>query len=238
MIPNVNHKIHRTETRLDGLINNAGIMATPLAITADGYEAQLQTNYISHWLLTYHLTPLLLSTSKHTPKGSVRIVNVTSMGHAFAPKGGIAFDDMNQVGRGAGPWTRYGMSKLANILHARELQRLYGSASSSSEGRGEVWTAATHPGNVDTGLSRNSAFIGWLSPISAPVLKCLGVVISPSEAAATPVFAATNPELESGSYLVPIAKVGKESKEAKDAELGKKLWTWTEEEMKAKGFLN
>lgn len=213
-------------------------MATPLAITGDGYEAQLQTNYISHWLLTYHLTPLLLSTSKNAQEGSVRVVNITSVGHNFAPKGGIVFDDMNQVGRDGGPWTRYGMSKLANILHARELHERYGPASPSSKDSGKIWTAATHPGNVDTGLARNSAFLGWLSPVSAPVLKCLGVMISAPKAAATPVFAATNPGLVSGSYLVPVAKVGKESKEARDRDLGRKLWAWTEGEMNAKGFLN
>jgi NAD(P)-dependent dehydrogenase (short-subunit alcohol dehydrogenase family) len=220
---------NRRETRLDVLINNAGIMATPFALSPDGYEAQLQTNYLSHWLLTYHLTPLLLSTSS-TPginPGSVRIINVTSMGHAYAPKGGIQFSDMNQLS--GGPWTRYGQSKLANILHARELARLY-----SPRG---IWTAATHPGNVDTELSRNSAYIGMLSSIASPILRCLGVVITAPKAAATPVWAATSGELLSGSYLVPVAKLGKESKEAKDAELGKKLWSWTEEEMRAKGFL-
>jgi NAD(P)-dependent dehydrogenase (short-subunit alcohol dehydrogenase family) len=205
-------------------------MASQLAISPDGYEAQLQTNYLAHWLLTYHLTPLLLSTSAATlPPGSVRIVNVTSMGHAYAPKGGIAFSDMNQL-QGGGPWSRYGQSKLANILHARELSRLYGA-------RG-IWTAATHPGNVDTDLSRNSAYIGKLSSVGAPILRCLGVVITAAQAAATPVFAATSAELVSGAYLVPVAKVGKESKEAKDGELGKKLWAWTEGEMRGKGFLN
>lgn len=52
--------------------------------------------------------------------------------------------------------------------------------------------------------------------------------ITAPQAAATPVFAATSAELVSGAYLVPVAKVGKESKEAKDGELGKKLWEWTE----------
>jgi NAD(P)-dependent dehydrogenase (short-subunit alcohol dehydrogenase family) len=203
-------------------------MATPLAISPDGYEAQLQTNYLAHWLLTYHFTPLLLSTSANLPPGSVRIVCVTSMGHAAAPKGGIQFTDMNQLK--GGPWTRYGQSKLANILHARELDRLY-----SPQG---VWTAATHPGNVDTGLSRNSAYIGKFSAIASPILRCLRVNITAPQAAATPVFAATSAELVSGAYLVPIAKVGKESKEAKDGELGKKLWEWTEGEMRGKGFLD
>lgn len=69
------------ETRLDGLINNAGIMMTPLHVTTDGYEDQWQTNYLAHWVFTSHLLPLLLETSKGLPEGSVRIVNLTSSGH-------------------------------------------------------------------------------------------------------------------------------------------------------------
>lgn len=69
------------ETRLDGLVNNAGIMMTPLEITKDGYEMQWQTNYLAHWVLTSHLIPLLLRTAKNQPAGSVRIVNLTSSGH-------------------------------------------------------------------------------------------------------------------------------------------------------------
>lgn len=69
------------ETRLDGLVNNAGIMMTPLEITKDGYEMQWQTNYLAHWVLTSHLLPLLSKTAKIQPAGSVRIVNLTSSGH-------------------------------------------------------------------------------------------------------------------------------------------------------------
>jgi NAD(P)-dependent dehydrogenase (short-subunit alcohol dehydrogenase family) len=224
----------KQETHLHGIINNAGIMATPMAITADGYEAQLQTNYLSHWLLTYHLTPLLLRTAKNLPAGTVRIVNVTSMGHNFAPKGGIDFEDINQT-KGT-PFTRYGQSKLGNILHARELMAKYG-----PEG---IWTAATHPGNVDTQLNTQvGGLLGTVQPILAPVLKCLGKIstlgyISVEAAAATPVYAATSADLKSGSYLVPVATVGKESVFAKDVELREKLWSWTEAELTRKGFLD
>jgi NAD(P)-dependent dehydrogenase (short-subunit alcohol dehydrogenase family) len=65
------------ETSLHGLVNNAGIMATPFEMTKDGHEAQWQTNYLAHWVFTYHLLPILLSTSKTLPPGSVRIVNLT-----------------------------------------------------------------------------------------------------------------------------------------------------------------
>ncbi|KNA98660.1 hypothetical protein FOXG_18444 [Fusarium oxysporum f. sp. lycopersici 4287] len=56
-------------TSLHGLVNNAGIMATPFDITRDGHEAQWQTNYLSHWVLTEHLLPVMLETSKSSPPG-------------------------------------------------------------------------------------------------------------------------------------------------------------------------
>lgn len=52
------------ESRLDGLVNNAGIMATPFSMTEDGYEEQWQTNYLAHWVFTRHLLPLMLATSQ------------------------------------------------------------------------------------------------------------------------------------------------------------------------------
>jgi hypothetical protein len=79
--------------------------------------------------------------------------------------------------------------------------------------------------------------LGKLAAAAAPIMKCLNILITPAEAAATPVFAATSTEVVSGSYFVPVAKVGKESNEAKDEELGTRLWAWTVEEMRGKGLL-
>ena len=112
------------ETTLHGLVNNAGIMATPLEITKDGYEAQWQTNYLAHWVFTSYLLPIMLRTSKLLPPGSVRVVNISSSGHFWAPKGGINFADTSLTGNSN--MNRYGQSKLANILHAKTLNKLYG----------------------------------------------------------------------------------------------------------------
>jgi NAD(P)-dependent dehydrogenase (short-subunit alcohol dehydrogenase family) len=83
------------EVALHGLVNNAGIMATPFEVSKDGYEAQWQTNYLAHWVFTSDLLPLMLKTSKTLPAGSVRIVNISSAGHFVAPSGGINFADTN-----------------------------------------------------------------------------------------------------------------------------------------------
>jgi NAD(P)-dependent dehydrogenase (short-subunit alcohol dehydrogenase family) len=74
------------EKSLHGLVNNAGIMATPFEMSKDGHEAQWQTNYLAHWVFTSHLLPLLLNTSKTLTSGSVRVVNLTSGGHFMAPR--------------------------------------------------------------------------------------------------------------------------------------------------------
>lgn len=92
---------------------------------------------MSHWLLTHHLLPILTTTS------AARIVNVTSDGHErFPPKGGIKFDDTDLENEGS--MTRYGQSKLANVLHTKELNRRYGPTSSG------LRVAAVHPGHIDT----------------------------------------------------------------------------------------
>jgi len=138
------------EPALHGLVNSAGIMATPFEMTKDGYEAQFQTNYLAHWVLTYHLLPLLQRTAsaskalissssssvgeeeqqQQQQPGAVRIVNVSSMGHSAAPSAGINFADINL--KDAFTFSRYAQSKLANILHTRALEKRFGPNGGSS----------------------------------------------------------------------------------------------------------
>jgi NAD(P)-dependent dehydrogenase (short-subunit alcohol dehydrogenase family) len=117
-------------------------MCTPYSEAKQGFESQFQTNYISHYLLTRLLLPLLISTAETSPKGSVRIVNVSSDGHAkLAPKEGILFVYKCHA-KEVSTWTRYGMSKLANVLHTKELARRYGATG--------VVAVCLHPGTVKT----------------------------------------------------------------------------------------
>ncbi|KAH8815654.1 hypothetical protein F5884DRAFT_668042 [Xylogone sp. PMI_703] len=232
------NELKQKETRLHGLINNAGIMAVPFEISKkDGYESQWQTNYLAHWLLTYHLLPLLLSTSKEEQEtGSVRLVDVTSMGHAMAK--GIDFDDINLTKKNS--FSRYSMSKLGNILHAKYLNTLYGPTGTQKDQAGEIWTAAVHPGNVYTNLNFNASGMIPFPKLFARTLKMLGAYIPVEDAAYSPVFCAASKEFRkemSGEYFVPVAKTAKPSAPATNAELAKKLWEWTVEEMRKKGFI-
>ncbi|MBY0344067.1 MAG: SDR family NAD(P)-dependent oxidoreductase, partial [Sphingomonadales bacterium] len=90
--------------KIDLLINNAGVMATPFLHTADGFEMQFGTNHLGHFALTGELFPLI-------ERGHLkRIVNLSSRGHHFAP---VDFEDPHFERRAYDPWTSYGHSKTA-----------------------------------------------------------------------------------------------------------------------------
>src|ERR1700742_5251597 len=95
---------------VDVLVNNAGIMAVPHAVTADGFESQIGTNHLGH----FALTNLLL------PKVTERVVTVSSLMHWM---GYISLHDLNWTSRPYSAWLAYGQSKLANLLFTSELQQ-------------------------------------------------------------------------------------------------------------------
>lgn len=118
---------------VDVLVNNAGIMAVPYALTKDGFESQIGTNHLGH----FALTNLLL------PKISDRVVTVSSIMHFI---GRINLDDLNWKARPYLAWPAYGQSKLANLLFTKDLQRRLTAAGSP------VRAIAAHPGYSATNL--------------------------------------------------------------------------------------
>ncbi|KAI1334995.1 NAD(P)-binding protein [Xylariaceae sp. FL0016] len=230
-------------TALHGLVNNAGIMATPFGMTKDGHEAQWQTNYLAHWVLTQRLLPLMLQTAKQLPPGSVRIVNLTSAGHMGAPRDGISFDDASMDNNSI--WARYGQSKLANILHTRILHKTYGPGSpSASRGEGEIWVSSVHPGVVDMNLSSNMEQLGWFSmPGLITALKKTGLCYPADKGAWTSLFCAASQDMESkqsGAYLEIHRRFGEpcwQSSAAKDEKLAERLEGWTTDVMRKKGWV-
>lgn len=123
---------------IDGLVNNAGVMAVPYSLTEDGFERQLGTNHLGHFALTARLLPMLRAC-----EGTGRIVHVSSL----ASKAGRFdnFDDLN-TGEGYEEWRAYGRSKLANLLFHYGLQRRLEAALVP------VLTLAAHPGYAATNL--------------------------------------------------------------------------------------
>ena len=226
------------ETVLHGLINNAGIMATPFEMSKDGHEAQWQTNYLAHWVFTSYLLPTMLKTSRTLPPGSVRLVNLSSSGHFFPPKGGIKFSDTN-FPKGPG-MVHYGQSKLAVILHVKTINKLYGPGSLSAKaGEGEIWTAAVHPGLVESNLSAHAQ----IPPPVRIILKvygAIGGIVDGDKGSWTSLFCAASPEMkkeQSGTYFQRLAEPGWESGNAKNMQLAEKLEGWTREEMKKEGWI-
>lgn len=124
--------------RLSLLVNNAGVMATPLERTADGFELQFGTNHLGHFLLTNLLVPALRAGAP------ARVVTVSSAGHRASD---IDWDDPNFHRRDYDRFRAYGQSKTANILFSVELDRRL-----SASG---VRAYAVHPGMVATELGRH-----------------------------------------------------------------------------------
>ncbi len=122
---------------VDVLVNNAGIMATKHAVTADGFEGQIGTNHLGHFALTNLLLPKLTD----------RVVTVSSLMHHF---GYISLKDLNWQSRPYSAWLAYSQSKLANLLFTSELQRRLDIAGSS------LRALAAHPGWSHTNLQGNS----------------------------------------------------------------------------------
>ena len=130
-------EIRRDYTRLDVLVNNAGLIVPRRELSKDGYEMQFAVNYLSGYLLTYSLLPLL---EKGT---SARIVNVSSL--AASP---IDFTDV-MLERGYSSNRAYGQSKLAQVMFTIDLAQ-------ELKGKG-IAVQALHPATyMDTSMVRSA----------------------------------------------------------------------------------
>jgi NAD(P)-dependent dehydrogenase (short-subunit alcohol dehydrogenase family) len=217
------------------LINNAGIMATPLTRDARGYESQFSANHLGHFQLTARLWPAL-----HNARGA-RVVSLSSRGHQRA---GIDFDDPQFQHRAYDRWQAYGQSKTANVLFAVELDR-----------RGEasgIRAFAVHPGAILTDLSRHMTdeelrgygLLRENKPGFIPAGKSVaegGDFKTLEQGAATSVWCATSPQLAGmgGVYCqdVDVAPILQDSSASNvgvrpyaiDPEAAKRLWKLSEE---------
>ncbi|KAL4783694.1 retinol dehydrogenase 11 [Aspergillus varians] len=212
------------ESRLDILMCNAGIMATPPGLTADGYEIQFGTNHLGHALLIRKLLPLLTATAAMGEGQDVRVIQLTSLGFKLHPGAGIVFDAVRttQEFSAFGGWIRYGQSKLANLLYAKELARRYPALTSIS----------LTPGVVNTGLVDN---LGCVNRAFVWVTN-LGQVMGPEEGAHNQLWAATTSKekLENGKFYEPVGVLStKLDAASKDEALAKRLWEWTDEALVA-----
>ncbi|PKA62041.1 Short-chain dehydrogenase TIC 32, chloroplastic [Apostasia shenzhenica] len=137
---------------LNILINNAGKFCRRLEHTTESFEMTFGTNYLGHYLLTKFLLKKLIETASETEIEG-RIINVTSVIHRWATIEGFVFDDLlnpkNYNGTRA-----YAQSKLANLMHAKELTAQLRSPH-LQERRANVTVNSVHPGIVKTGIIRD-----------------------------------------------------------------------------------
>lgn len=207
-------------SRLDILINNAGIMAVPPQVSVNGYEIQFATNHLGHALLTKLLLPLMLNTAQQ-PGSDVRIINLTSHSHQRAPREGIQFDNLRSAGPPLAGLVRYGQSKLANILHVKQLAQRYPS----------IKSIAVHPGMANTGLTTTMKKSSLLARYIMPVVAYFkGIKVE--DGVLNPLWAVSSTDARSGEYYEPVGVGGLGSLLAEDAKLAEKLWEWTEHELK------
>jgi NAD(P)-dependent dehydrogenase (short-subunit alcohol dehydrogenase family) len=195
------------------LVNNAGVMATPLGKTAQGHELQSGINHVGHFLLTKLLRPRLEASAPS------RIVNVSSAMHSRG-RAQRLLDTLERdpgfVQRKYVPFDAYGDSKLANVLFTHQLAKVLPSS---------VEAFSLHPGVIPTNLTRSMGFAG-------SVFRTVGKLFMKTipQGAATSVYAATAPELagRSGSYLADCAIV-LPSTEGRNGAIAAKLWAVTEQ---------
>lgn len=193
--------------RLDLLINNAGVMAPPKTLSADGFELQFATNHLGHFALTGRLLDRLLATP------GARIVNVSSLAHRF---GRMDLDDL-AAEQGYSKWGAYGRSKLANLLFTFELQRRLAAMNAP------VQVMAAHPGWTATNLQDGIFGAGFFNAIFAQ---------TPARGALPTLRAALDPEAAPASYYGPKgvfevrgdAAPAKIAKRAQDGSAAAALW--------------
>ena len=185
------------------LINNAGIMAFKRKLTADGHESNFGVNYLAHFLLTQELTGIL------TASAPARIINLSSSLHH---KGRLNLDDLS-IADGYSGIDAYGRSKLAQILHAKELARRLASA--------DVTANSVHPGAVASDLMRS------LKGVRGLIMKTFirRFLRTNEQGADTVLYLAASDKVadESGSFWANRRKM-RVSKAAADAELAARLW--------------
>ena len=178
---------------LHGLVNNAGVMNSPRQKTKDGFELQFGTNHLGHFLLTELLIPTLKASAPS------RVVNVSSCFHdkAMGREGMIHFDDLHFERRKYDGWRAYAQSKLANLLHARQLAKRLNDSG--------VTAVSVHPGWVRSPLIRHSMPLFFQDVLLRPFLRLAGM-LEPWEGAQSTLFALLSPTVpaQNGGYFSQV----------------------------------
>ena len=201
-------EINEQFSKLDILINNAGIMPGKRKVTAEGHEISWATNYLSAFLLTNLLTDKLLAAE------NARIINVSSEAHRL---GQLNFQDMHSPKKYSA-LTAYSDSKLANILFTYELARRLELT--------DITVNCLHPGVVATNFaSENAGSYKYLFLLGKPFMT------SPEKGARTTVYLAASPEAGkfTGTYFKNLKPV-RSSTQTYSPIIARRLWSLSEKQ--------
>ncbi|HVK20367.1 MAG TPA: oxidoreductase [Actinokineospora sp.] len=207
-----------TVDRVDILVNNAGVMMPPRSLSTQGYELQFAVNHLGH----FALAALLLDVLKEGT--DPRVVTVSSFMHK---RGRVHFDDLH----GEHKYSKtgyYAQSKLANVVFGLELHRRLRANGFA------VASVLAHPGYAATNLQTSGP-----TGISRLAMKVSNRLMAQDAVmgALPQLYAATNPEVESGQFIGPNGRreqkgyptVVEPLEAARDRELAKRLWDVSEE---------
>ncbi|KAI0330505.1 NAD-P-binding protein [Cubamyces sp. BRFM 1775] len=207
------------EHELHILFNNAGLMWPPVSqTTKDGYDLQFGTNVLGPFYFTKLLMPALIAGAASSPDHHARVVTTSSSAAYIDTLRWDTFKDTPQR-RKMSTETLYNQSKFGDVVLANQIAKRY-----ANKG---IISISVNPGNIRTDLQR------YVSPV---VLKIMNLILYPAPyGALTQLFAGTMPEAikYNGEFLIPWARLGKCRAEAYDPEIGRRLWDWLDEQVKA-----
>ncbi|GAB2829443.1 oxidoreductase [Alpinimonas psychrophila] len=203
----------QTDTPLDILINNAGIMAPPFSLSVDGIESQMATNHVGHFALTAGLLPALLRGS------GGRVVSLSSVAHRRGSFTTASVDEVRGTDIGYSAWNRYGTTKLACLMFALELDRRAKAANIP------IVSVAAHPGWASTNLQKGGNE------------RANFLAQSAATGARSQILASTSLGLSGGEFIGPRLEIWGKPRiftgmpRAYDESLADALWASTEELM-------
>lgn len=220
-------KIIKKEDQLDVLINNAAVMALPYEVTKDGFEIQLQTNYIAHFLLSIRLLPLL-------QKSHGRLITLSSVGHNLEFIYWNLSQDWNYRPNMIFTWLRYAMAKTASIQFTKMMAIKYP----------DILCLSIHPGLVmNTNLFSYWTRLPLVGIFFWMLFQIVGFFfgVSNEQGSLATLLCALSPDLsteeDNGKYFVTGGVESKPSYIANNLDDAASTWIWTVHELRDRGFI-